>query len=544
MSAFTGTGTLARLALRRDRIKLPLWIFGIAAMFAASAASTIDLYGKDVTERITYAVTTAPSIVSRVFGGPINGPDIGSIVLNETFLFTALAAAFMSTLAIVRHTRQNEETGRSELIGSAVVGIHASLTAALLVVVGANVILGGLIGLILMGNDLPMAGSLGTGAAVASVGIMFATIAAIAAQISDSARGANSLTAIGIGVTFLLRAIGDGLGTLTQNGRAIVSAWPSWLSPIGWSQQLHPYTEQNWWIFGLMTVFVAGAVGTAFFLTSRRDIGLGMIASRKGPAHAPAALLSPFGLAWRLQKGIIKGWAAAMIVLGATYGLVVQEFQNLFAENEEIADMMRQLSGGTANLTDAILGALLIFMALAIAAYSVQALQRLRSEEAGGQLEPILATGVSRQRWMLSHIACAIIGVVVLTVLTGLSLSITYVLAAGEPWREVATLTGATLAHLPSILALVGFVALIFGLLPRLVTGLAWGGFAFCLLAGQFGALLKLPQWVLDISPFTHTPTVPAEPFTATPLIWLTAAFVLLLAVGLGLFRRRDIATA
>lgn len=543
MGAFTGTGTLLRLAVRRDRIKLPLWIFGIAGMFTASVASTLDLYGNELAARISYAVTIAPSIANRVFGGPVNGPDIGSIVINETFLFTALAGAFMSTLAIVRHTRQNEETGRSELIGSAVVGRHASLTAALLVVLGANVLLGLLIAIILRGNDLSTTGSIATGIAIGGVGVMFAAVAAVTAQISETARGANSLAAVGIGIAFLLRGIGDSIGNLTQNGMAIVSGWPSWLSPIGWSQQLHPFTEQNWSAFILFGVFILLLVPAAFMLTNRRDIGLGMLPVRQGPAHAARSLLSPLGLAWRLQKGVLKGWAVAIVLLGASYGLVAKEFEKILVENEAVAELMRQL-GGTEDITDALLGGLLFFMALTIGGYTVQALQRLRSEEAGGQLEPILATAVSRPRWMLSHIACVGFGTVVLTFLTGLSLSATYILAAGEPKGEIFSLTAGTMAHTPAILVLGGFVLFVFALLPRMAIGLAWGGLAFCLIIGQFGAMLQLPQWAINISPFAHSPSIPADAITAQPILTLLA-----IALGLGLasllvFRRRDLTTA
>ena len=106
MQAFTGTWRLVRLALRRDRVKLPVVLAVLALLFAGSAAATADMY-QDAEQRLIYAGTTASSVVSRVFGGPIDGPELGSLVLNETFLFTALAVAFMSTLTVVRHTRQN-----------------------------------------------------------------------------------------------------------------------------------------------------------------------------------------------------------------------------------------------------------------------------------------------------------------------------------------------------------------------------------------------------------------------------------------------------
>lgn len=543
MSSFTGTGRLIRLALRRDRTKLPLWILGISGLFAASVASTLDLYANDAASRLTYAMTTAPSIVSRVFGGPINGPDIGSIILNETFLFTALAVAFMSTLTVIRHTRQNEETGRAELVGSAVVGRYASLTAALGVAVGANIMVGTFTALILLGNDLPSGGSVATGLAIAGIGSVFAAFAALTAQISESARGANSLAALTIGAAFILRAIGDSLGTLTQHGMGISSAWPTWLSPIGWVQQLHPFTEQHWSIFGLLGVAIVIVIGLAFVLTNHRDIGLGMLPVRQGPTAAPKNLLSAFGLAWRLQKGVLRGWAITIVILGATYGLVVKEFEKLFTENEAVADLLRQLGGGD-SITDVLLGALMAYMALTIGAYAVQALQRMRSEEAGGQLEPILATATSRPRWMLSHISCGVIGIATLTFLSGISMGLTYVLAANQPIKEVATLTAASFAYMPAILVLAGFAILSFGLLPRVAIALAWTGFGFCMLIAQFGSILKLPQWILNVSPFTHSPSLPAESLSVIPVIALLSAALLFGLAGIVSFRQRDVTTA
>src|SRR5690606_34085259 len=133
MSVFTGTGRLTRLALRRDRTKALIWTFGLPALGAASASSVIGLYPTEA-DRAGYATTTAANVVARAFNGPTAGPSLGSIVTAETFTSLALLTALLSTFMVVRHTRQNEETGRAEIIGSAVVGRHAPLTAALLAV--------------------------------------------------------------------------------------------------------------------------------------------------------------------------------------------------------------------------------------------------------------------------------------------------------------------------------------------------------------------------------------------------------------------------
>jgi ABC-2 type transport system permease protein len=542
MKTFTGTFRLVRLALRRDRIKLPAWILIVAAMLVSNIPAVMSFYGKTMESQVTYAATTAPSLVNRIFGGPINGPDIGEIILNETFLFTAVAIAFMSTLAVVRHTRQNEETGRAELIGSAVVGRHASLTAALIVAVGANIVLFLLLTGALVANNLPVSGSVGMAAALCSIGLVFAGVAAVTAQISDSARGANSLAAAAIGVAFLLRGVGDSIGHLTADKLGIISAWPSWLSPIGWGQQLHPFTEENWPIFGLLgTLFITG-VGVAFYLNTQRDLGLGMISARKGPANAPRALLSPLGLARRLQRGVLIGWTTGILVMGLTTGLITKEFENIFASNPEALKALEQIGGGLGDFESIFFAAMFALVGIAIGGYAVQALQRMRAEESSGQLEPVLSTGVSRYSWMLSHVGYAVFGVIVLLLTMGVSSGITFVLVTDASWFKVLSLTGAAMAQLPAILALAGFAALSFALFPRAVIALSWSAFGACFLLAQFGEILKIPQAIMNISPFTHLPSVPATTsIEMAPLLMLLAVGLGLVTAGLVFFRRRDL---
>lgn len=538
MGAFTGAGSLLRLALRRDRIKLPIWIIAIALTAWITVASSINVYGKTIQEEQLYARTTAGSVVSRVFGGPIHGPQVGEIAMNETYLFVAVLIAFMSTLAVIRHTRQNEETGREELISSGVVGRHASLMAAMVVVVGANVILGGIIAVAFRSGDLPLNGSIAAGTALAGVGVVFGAIAAIGAQVAESARGANSIAGAAIGIAFLLRALGDGIGKLTPDKMGIESAWPSWLSPLGWGQQMHAFSAQRWWWLGLFGVFFILAAGAAFWLNAVRDQGLGMIPARRGPATASRWLLSPLGLAWRLQRGTLRGWAIGIITGGVSVGLVAEEFKSLFADNPDLMNFFGGRSGG--NVTDLLFAAMFGFTALAIAGYAIQSLLRVRSEEAAGHLEPILATSVSRTRWFASHVLCVMVGVVVLFALFGASTGLTYMAATGATWAEAQHLMLAVLAYIPAAVVMSGVACFMFGTLPRLVVPIAWSVLAINIFIAQFGSLLKLQQWVQDISPFSHTPAAPAESVTFVPIATLTAIAFVLIIGGFLFFRRRD----
>lgn len=539
MSAFTGTGRLARLVLRRDRVRLAVWVLGTPLLGYALAGSVKGFY-PDEAARAGYATTSASSLVARAFNGPIAGTDLGAVVVAESYVTLALLAALLSTFAVVRHTRQNEETGRAELLGASAVGRYALLTAALLVVVAANVLAAALLAVALAGAGLPLAGSVAAAAAVGGVGVAFTGVAAVTAQIPVTSRGANALAAAAVGIAFLLRAAGDVLGEQTDGGTRVVSAWPSWLSPLGWGNQVRAFGGERWWTLALPVALLAAGVALAYALAERRDVGAGLVAPRRGPATAAPRLLSPAGLAWRLQRGALLGWAIGVAVLGFSMGIAGDEFNAMIEENPAAAEAISAMGGG-AKLIDAYLAAMLGLFALTIGAYVVQALLRTRGDEADGVLEAVLATAVSRTRWLTTQVVAATLGALALVLLGGLATGLGYGVVAGDPLGQAAELGGAALVRLPALLVVAGVVTALFGLLPRWSVALSWAALIGFLLLGQLGAVLDLPQAALNLSPYTHVPSAPAVDSAALPLVVLTAIAAALLAAGLTGFRRRDV---
>jgi ABC-2 type transport system permease protein len=104
----------------------------------------------------------------------------------------------------------------------------------------------------------------------------------------------------------------------------------------------------------------------------------------------------------------------------------------------------------------------------------------------------------------------------------------------------VPVLVGSSLALAPAVWVLVGVTVALFGLVPRAAPA-AWATLSASYLLAFLGPLLSLPDWVLDLSPFTHVPLLPAADFTAGPLIALTAVAAAFTVVGLIGFRRRDV---
>ncbi|MFI6266937.1 ABC transporter permease [Micromonospora sp. NPDC051006] len=539
MTALTGTRRLARLVLRRDRVRLAIWILGTPLLGYALAGSVAGVY-PDEAARQGYATTSASSLVARAFNGPIAGTDLGAVVVAETYVTLALIVALLSTFAVTRHTRQDEETGRAELLGASVVGRYAPLTAALLVVVAANVLAAALLALAFAGAGLPLAGSVAAAAAVGGVGVAFTAIAAVTAQLSVTSRGANALAAAAVGLAFVLRAAGDVLGEQSADGTRVASAWPSWLSPLGWGNQVRAFEGERWWVLALPVALLIAGVATAYALAERRDQGAGLVAPRRGPASATARLLSPAGLAWRMQRGTLLGWAVGVAVLGLSMGVAGDEFNAMMEQNPAAAEAINAMGGG-ANLIDAYLTAMLGLFALTIGAYVVQALLRVRGDESDGVLEAALATAVSRSRWLGTQVLAATIGALALLLLAGLTTGLGYGLVTGDPLGEAVALAGAALLRLPALLVVAGVVTALFGLLPRWSVVLSWTALLVFLLLGQLGAVLELPQAALNLSPYTHVPPVPAVDPAVLPLVLLVGVAAAFLTAGVAAFRHRDV---
>lgn len=530
MSTLTGTGRLTRLAFRRDRIKLTVWIVAISVLALAMSSAMLNAYSTPA-ERNAAAGLVAHNPGILVIRGAVSAANPGGFVMSEGTVIWGVFAAFMSLLAVIRHTRQNEETGRAELIGSTIVGRHASLAAVLIMVVGVNFVLSGLISLILVTRGLPLAGSLLAGVGIGAIGISFAVFAAVISQLFESTRRVSGWTIGILGSTYLLRGIGDAFGNIRADGATITSAWPSWMSPLGWAQQMRPFGTNNWWVLLLPGVLLVAGSSLAFVLQSRRDIGMGLWPTRPGPARAARYLLKPIGLVWKQQRGIFFGWLAAVTIFGTVFGSIGKQVADL--EDTQAAQVITKLGGGGANFVDIFYAAILALFGAAVGAYVVQSLLVARSEEMEGRLEPLLATAIGRVHWLLDHVALTIFGALVILLLFGGSMGVAYGLITGELMSNIISLSGAALNMLPAILVLAGVTILAIGTLPRWAAAISWTTFTIALVAGPLGDMLGLSQRLRDISPFSHLPALPVADLALTPLLVLTVIAVIVGSTGI-----------
>jgi ABC-2 type transport system permease protein len=526
MTSLTGTLPLTRFILRRDRIRILIWIVAIVALAALTTLGIEGLFPTQAALDQT-AVATAHNAAMIAFNGAPQGLNtVGGQVAFQFGAMGMVLVALMSIFMVGRLTRGEEEAGRLEVVRSLPVGIHANTLAAALTVAAMNLIVGVLTAAVLIAQGLPAAGSVTFGFSLILVGLVFGGVALLVAQITESTRVVYGAAGAVLGAAYLLRAVGDiGDGTV------------SWFSPIGVAQKARPFADERWWPLLLLAAVTVLLVVAASALTVRRDLGAGLLAPRPGPPTAAPSLGHPLGLAFRLQRGSLLGWGAVVLVTGIGYGWIGPSVDTFIGQNKALAEMLA--GGGGGNLTDLYFASSFRLMALIATGFAIQSALRVRSEETSMRADLVLATVVSRRRFAASHLAMACAGSVILLAVAGLAAGLTYGLAGGG-MQSVPRLFMAALVYAPAMWIMVGFAIALDGLVPRWV-GVSWAILVACVVVGFLGSVLGLPSWLQDLSPFEQVPQLPAASLTLLPLVVMSAVAAGLTLIGLTGLRRRDI---
>ncbi|MHA7155397.1 ABC transporter permease [Arthrobacter sp. TMN-50] len=524
--------------LRQDRILLPVWILGIALLGFATAGAVSSEFGDTGDRRAIVAVAAANPAFLFLRGLP-DGFGIGAVVFLQGYAFTALIAGLMSTFLVVRHTRTDEELGRAELVGSVPISRSAPLAATLLVGGAANLVLAGSVAGGFIAAGLPVSGSLTAGLAVGAVGLFFVPVAAAIAQAMPSGRSANGAAASLVGAAYLLRGVGDALGTPNAELTQVRSSWISLLSPIGWGQRSRPFTTPD--TLPLL-VLAAGAVAVAagvLLIRRRRDLGSSWLPQRAGRLRGNHQSL--LGLAWALQRPVLLGWCVGAAVLGVLAGGLGPVVSDVVVGNTSIEELIgRLVTGSRADIIDIFTAAILGIAGVLAAAAGIQGVLRLRAEEAEGRAELLLAVPRSRTSWLVANLLLAVFSAVVVAAVAGTAATVGFSLT-GMAVPAAIGLVAASLAHVPAAAILIAAPAVVFAVAPRWSVPAGWVILAGALVLGQFGELLGLPEWLQAVSPFHHSPAMPVESFEPAPALLM--GFVALGGMGLAsyLVGRRDL---
>lgn len=527
---FSGTGSLSRFLLRRDRIRIPIWISGFVFTTVVIGAAFTDLY-ENAQERQAIAETMKnPAMTAMV--GPGYGLEnytSGAMMAHQMLLMTAVVVGLMSVLLVIRHTRTDEEDGRIEMIRSLPVGRLANLSSTLLVIFLVNILLAVITGIGLYAlriESMDLEGSLLYGAALGATGMIFASITAVFAQLSQNARSAVGWSIAFLLLAYIVRAVGD------IGNEAI-----AWLSPLGWILRAEVYVNNLWWPVLLTAGVAVLLAAVALYLNSIRDLGAGFFPGKPGRIHASPLLQGPLGLALRLQRTSLIAWAIGMYVLGASYGSVMGDMESFFADVDIMQDMLTRTEGFT--LVEQFIPMLMAVMSIIGTIPVLMAMLKLKSEEKNDRVEHVLGRAVSRNRQLGSYLLISLAASFVMISLAGIGLG-TAASATMEDGFDVGMAYRAAVSYLPALWLMIGLTVLLLGLVPKF-TGLVWLYLTFSFIVVYMGSLLQFPEWVEKLSPFGHISGIPIEEFDFGTAAVLTLIAAVLMILGFLGYNKRDI---
>jgi ABC-2 type transport system permease protein len=445
--------------------------------------------------------------------------------------FLALVAAVFGVVASVRALRSEEEAGRLEVVltggltraggyGAAMAGVGIEIAVVAVVTAVA-----------MAAASISASGALWMGADLAVTAGTFAGVGALASQIGSTRRSASSLASLAFGVAFALRVIAD-----TTSGYG----WVRWTTPLGWAEELRPLTAVRpaALIPGLMLT-AALALG-AGLLASRRDVGTGIVSGRDTASPHTRLLRSTATAAVRDERTSLTTWligtGAFAVVVGSLSGSISG------ALSPDVRRQLVRLGAGDIIRPAGFLAFYFSFFTLAVCIFACTQVAAARREEGEQRAETLLALPLFRLRWLAERLAVAVAGAM------GIALAAALGCWAGARLNGIDVALGGLLEAgantLPAGVLFLGLATALFGTVPRVSTGLAYGLVALAFVWDLVAAVVDAPSWLRTVSPFHHLGLVPIRAYPVHDATVMALIGLASLAAGFVAFRRRDLMSA
>ena len=341
--------------------------------------------------------------------------------------------------------------------------------------------------------------------------------------------------------------------------RVIASTeWISRLSPIYYYNLSKPLVPSHGVDVGAMFLLLALTLvlsGAAVWLFARRDIGgtvslPGWLRLPERPANRALPVRD-----WSLRSiyarslGMIAvpaaWWTLGIAAWAVWVEVVVQQMEarlaSLLSSSPAAVNLIKNLSGGNADINAGFLSALFVFVPLFLMAFVVTQVNSWSADEQNGRLELVLAAPQARLQVLLGRFAALATATIVISVIT---LIAAYAAAASTGLKlDLGNLAAATLGMVPLGLLVAGIGYMAAGWLR---TAADTGLLSFILAAWFFisfiGPELKLPDATLRLSAFYYYGSPLLNGPQLTSVLGLIAVAAIALGIGALRFARKDIA--
>lgn len=542
MNVSRGTSTvgwriLARVSLRHDAIWWAVWAMALSLEPVAIAMTYRTSYATAGARQALQLANEHNPSLALMYGTAHDVTTTGGFVTWRIHAFLTVLAGMVGALTVIRHTRGEEEDGRAELVRSTAVGAQANLRAMGAIVVTMAVVIALLTAAALTALALPIGGSVMTGASLGTALVMWGGIGAFAAQIFSSARSTRLFTMTALAGAYLLRGVADAAGAGSP-ARFLV-----WISPNGWIERTQPFVGDRW---GVLVASIL--VATAFWIVAgcaqaRRDVGEGLTHARKGHGHAAASLRSPWALVWRLERAYLLVWVIAMAAAGAMLGAIAPSIATMVGDTPGNADIIRRMGGQSAghlDLAGAYFAAILPILALVAGLLGITILTSVAAAETSGLAAEVLSTATRRRRWLTAHMTVAMTGSALVLLTAASSAAAAAHLVGGAELPSLGEIAVGAVVIVPATWLVVAVALALWSVTAR--TWPAWSVYGCLVVIVWLGPALRVPRWVIALSPYDHAPHLPGGSLEVTQVVGMLAAALVVTAVALAAYERRDVA--
>jgi ABC-2 type transport system permease protein len=533
------TLTVASLTTRRVARSGAVWglLFGVL------------IFNDAVTYHTSNPTQASREDIARTFGdnaafaailGPARRLDTAAGFVSWRLLALLVwVGAIWGLLTATRHLRGEEDAGRWELLltgrttrrratlqamgGLAVAwSVLWALSAALTVAAGSRSTVG-----------FSTSGSLLYATAATASAAMFLAIGALTSQLAATRRQANGLAALVFAAAYLIRLIADSVAG---------ASWLRWASPLGWIEELRPLTGPQPIALAPIALLVVGASALAVLLAGRRDVGAAMLARHAPPQTRTRLLDSSTLLVVRLERWVALAWVGGLALAGAIFGITARSAGQGNIAVDEIERTVGRLGAHPASATAAWIGYEYLYLAGLVAFAAAGQIAAMRSEEAEGHLDHLLARPLDRRSWLAGRLGFGVVFTIAAALATALASWAG--VASGPGGVGLGSMLQAGLNLVPPALFVLGLGTLLLGFAPRLAMPLLYAFVLWSFLIETVGTSITSSQWLLDTALFTHVGPVPAASLDWAAMGIVTGLALLAALAGLAAFVRRDLAAA
>lgn len=481
VSKIYGFGSIYGKTIRDSRLAfiIAAGLFGALALVMGAAISSVFPTPEARTE-VDKLIGGMPPQMVEFFGKPVALGTLGGYLTWKYGLVFVLAVSLWSILGLSSTLAGEASRGSLDIVAAAPYGkrrialeklaAHVTMLAlalafmAVMITVSSNTF-----GNAALGDSITPLSAIGFALWLGFIALFFGGLAFAFGPLLGRAGAAG---VAGIALAVLWTVNGLNLGPLEV------------LSPFSWTENHVALTGTYDWA-GLALVGLAAAaflaIGVELF--SRRDLG---ITIGVGLPQLPAWIIGvrgPTSRAFGDQLPRAVSWGIGLALLGGMLGSLAGSMSGQIAGDENLMRVIRAIFPGF-DLTSAG-GFLQVFVELFFIAAGFAAatlVSKWASDETEGRLEEVLATPLTRARWVVTGAIGAVLGAVVFTVL--FALGVTGGAASGDIAPGSALLGSISLGLYAA--ALIGI-------------GVAVGGVWRTSLAAEIVALFVIATYLLDL---------------------------------------------